>query len=522
MNAAVWVNGRFIGDGGRFAEPVARNSNRPLIFPVPADAVVSDRNTLAIRVAADRAGAGVLGPVHVGRRTPLQAAAATRRLFKVECLRAIAVCQVMVVLFVFALWRQRRHETVYMWAALASLAWTLTWPNILVVDIPVPAIVWYWLFFVAAGWFTMLAARFVIDFIGESSPRTDRWLLGYGVIGSAALAVLAVLDEAWFFRAAVWAWIPVAFAMPAYSSMRFLLALGRDLDNVEYQVCHSAGIAIVGCGLHDWLVVAGFLPALEGFYSPYPAPFAQLAIGMILVRRFAGALAASEALVESLEEKVRAKRTELQAGYERLRAIDRGRVLSDERQRIMRDVQDGLGSHLVSTLALAERADPDRRAIAATVRSALDDLRLMIDSLAPVEGEIVPVLAQLRARLQARLDAARVRVEWRVEEVESIPDLGPHRVLQVLRILHEAIAGILGRAGVAILTVRTGSAPGPAARAGVFVEVSGDGREGGDGRGAPDHAMERRAAAIGALLETEAGPAGVRHRLWLPIVSGPS
>ena len=519
MNAAAWVNGQLVGGGGRFADPVARNWNRPLFFTIPPNVVVAGRNTLDVRLKADRAGRGLLGPVYVAPRRLLLAAHADRRLFAVQFLRATAVCQVVVFLFVAALGLQRPNDTVYRWAALAGFAWSLTWPFVLVVDTRVPTAAWYWLFYVAAGWFTLLAARFVLAFLGESSARTNRWIVGYGLVGSATLAGLAAFDSSLFHAAAVWAWLPLAFLAPAYSTVRFLAALARDPADLEYQINYAAGISIFGCGLHDWMVMVGVLPALESFYSPYPAPLAQLAIGIMLVRRFAGALTFSEALVESLEETVREKRAELQLGYERLREMDRSRVVSDERQRIMRDVQDGLGSHLVSTLALTERADVDHRVVAGVIRSALDDLRLMIDSLGPVEGDVLPVLGQLRARLQPRLDAAGIRIEWRVEDVTPIPDLGPHRVLQILRVLHEAVVDILQRPHARTMTVRTGEATAPGERPAVFVEVSGDGEPCSDGSGhAPSRArMGARAAEIGALLESEASPARIRHRLWLPL-----
>ncbi len=513
-NAAVWVNGQFVGDGGRFEEPLARNRNRPLLFAVPASLVVAGRNTLHLRLKADRVGTGVLGPVHVGPKQALRPVYARRHLFAVELLRAIAVGQVVVTLFIAVLWLQRREETPYMWAALGGCAWILTWPFILVVETPVATRAWYWLWYAAAGWFTLLASRFVLDLIGESSRRVNRWILGWGSTGSVALAGLAVVDSSWFHAFAIWVWIPLSFLAPTYSTFRFLKTLGRNPGDLELGGNYVVGISIFGCGMHDWMVLAGLLPALESFYSPYPAPLSQLAIGVILVRRFAGALGESEAQVESLEEKVRQKRAELQQGYERIRETDRSRVLSDERQRIMRDVQDGLGSHLVSTLALTERTDADRHAIANAVHTALDDLRLMIDSLGPVEGEILPVLGQLRVRLQPRLDAAGIRVEWRVEDVALVPDLGPHRVLQILRILNEAIGEILGHPGARTITVRTGDATAPEGRAAVFVEVGGD----GSGRVTPGERMRRRAREIGALLETESSPGKSRYRLWLPLV----
>ena len=37
MNAALWLNGHPLGDGGRMDEPLARNWNRPLLFVLPRE-----------------------------------------------------------------------------------------------------------------------------------------------------------------------------------------------------------------------------------------------------------------------------------------------------------------------------------------------------------------------------------------------------------------------------------------------------------------------------------------------------
>jgi signal transduction histidine kinase len=185
----------------------------------------------------------------------------------------------------------------------------------------------------------------------------------------------------------------------------------------------------------------------------------------------------------------------------------------------MREMHDGLGSHLVSTLALLDADAPDRGAVAAAVRTALDDLRLMIDALVPLDGDLLGALALLRARLQPRLEAAGVRVHWRVGDVPAVPDLDATKVLEVLRILQEAVTNVLKHAGARTLILRATTENG-AAR-GVAVEVADDGR-GFDptathGRGL--HHMRQRARAIGGVLEIDGGAAGTCVRLRLPLAS---
>jgi signal transduction histidine kinase len=207
---------------------------------------------------------------------------------------------------------------------------------------------------------------------------------------------------------------------------------------------------------------------------PYSSAVALAGMGWVLLRRFVGALRESQALVATLEGRVREKRAALDESYARIREAERARVLAEERERIMREMHDGLGSQLVSTLAMIEGNGTHHEAIGPAVRAALDDLRLMVDSLEPVEGDLVAALAMLRARLQPRLEAAGLEIEWRVGELPALPDLGPEKILQVLRILQEVFTNVVRHARARRITVRTGEETAP--EQAVFVEVADDGR----------------------------------------------
>src|SRR5262249_37575065 len=138
-------------------------------------------------------------------------------------------------------------------------------------------------------------------------------------------------------------------------------------------------------------------------------------------------------LAVDLDRRIAVMRVDLERSEARRRDLERTRLLADERERIMREMHDGLGSHLVSTLALVERGDASSTVVADAVRGTLDDLRLMVESLEPTDGDLLPALAQLRSRLQPRIEAAGVRVEWRAGDVPAIDGMGPRTVLQVLR-----------------------------------------------------------------------------------------
>jgi signal transduction histidine kinase len=110
---------------------------------------------------------------------------------------------------------------------------------------------------------------------------------------------------------------------------------------------------------------------------------------------------------------VAARERELAANFERLRALELGRAHAEERERIMRELHDGVGSQPLSSLAAVERGAADSGAVARMLRECLDDMRLAIDTLAPGSADLGGALGNLRWRLSPRLEAAGIASRWR-------------------------------------------------------------------------------------------------------------
>ena len=114
------------------------------------------------------------------------------------------------------------------------------------------------------------------------------------------------------------------------------------------------------------------------------------------------------ALNADLSQLVTDRESQLQSAFDALREQRHQQAVASERQRIMRKIHDGVGSQLVGLLNMVVRPGADSALLQQHVQQALDEMRMAVDSLQPVHGDLVTVLATLRYRLQPRLDAAGI------------------------------------------------------------------------------------------------------------------
>jgi signal transduction histidine kinase len=518
LNAAVLVNGEQVGDGGRMDEPIARNWNRPLLFTVPPGLLHAGSNTVHIRVKMIDMAPGYLGPFEVGPERVLRPSYERRYLRQVTLAQMATLATLVTALLLGIIYFRRDPDGNYRWFAAGVFCWAINSMDSFLRDVPVPTPLWQW---VAGACGVGFVPCFIIAFhraLGLERRWTERLI---AAVMLAGFAIMLMMPRLYFFSVLV-VYFGVTIVLGGYLVSLIILASRRtDVPGrqARAQLLLLPGILGLGFGVHDvwWLIVEQTFPPV--LLSPYIAPMAMIASGWIIIGHLAAGLTESETLNRELEQRVQEKHGELERNYERLGELERARAVAHERERIMRDMHDGMGGQLVSTLAMVEggRFTPDR--VAEALRDALDDLRLVIDSLDPVDDDLLSVLGVVRARFEPRLERHGIHFDWQVADLPAVAGLGPERVLQALRIVQEAVTNVVKHARAHTITVRTGAEADSGGTAGVFVEVRDDGR-GMDGVRAAGRGlanMTRRAQTLGGRVAFASGAWGTSVRLWLPI-----
>ena len=218
-----------------------------------------------------------------------------------------------------------------------------------------------------------------------------------------------------------------------------------------------------------------------------------------------------------LGARLRERDAELTASHLQLREIEHRQTLSEERRRLMQDMHDGLGSSLTTALRVVEHGRLDDAEVAQVLKGCIDDLKLAIDSMEPVQADLLLLLATLRFRLGPRLESTGITLRWEVNDIPMLDWLEPGISLHILRILQEAFTNIIKHANATEIRVTTGVDGNE-----VLVMIADNGR-GFSTQQAPGHIGKglsnqvRRAQSIGGRITWESGDAGTCVTLRLPV-----
>lgn len=341
----------------------------------------------------------------------------------------------------------------------------------------------------ALAW-TAFVAACVVLLTTQPAPRGYDWA---SLLWAAYLTLAGLL----FVARLVWHFITVDEARRLEAAVLSIVAVCIILDAV---------------GAHFGLDSGGYL--LES------APVLLLGLGLAFVQRNLTLFQSSVSLNRLLADRLAEREDELRAVHERERERVREQAGHEERRRIMRDMHDGPGGELVSLLLASRRGAASQAEVAEGLQSVIDEIRLMVDSMDSVGESLTSALAVFRQRMQPRIEAAGFAFVWRTPADVALPDYAPRTVLQVFRILQEAVTNALKHSGGARIEIGVDEAD--QARPGLFIRDDGRGPGaalGGDaatgaGRGMAN--MRRRAEAIGGELTVSvlaSGGAEVRLRL---------
>lgn len=490
----------------------ARIWSKPVFAYIPESALNPEGlNRITIRITSDVRMFGTLGRLFAGPESELRSAWYWRYTLRNNLTAINTLGLLFLGLFVLIIAINRRSEHIYLMFSLACLTWSLhNFPHLYDPPKFLPNKIWDITSYLTLGWMVILLVLYDHRHINFSHARLEKFMLYFGVLAAIPLFILPL---EWMHLYGIFFWYLGIVTFGGYA-MIFLILKYAETGNRETLLVIIGGIAIFGLGFHDYLVNTDIIPRRQGFLIQYSGIPAMMIFSWFILHRFLNALKGYEKLTQELEKRVREKELELQENYKQLHSLEKQRILSDERERIMQDMHDGVGGQLVTTLIKLEKNIPSEE-VADDIRDCLTDLRLVIDSLDPSADSLPVMLAMVRNRLSNKLQSAGINLVWRASATSTPADFGPGKSLHVMRIVQEAITNAIKHSGSRNITFTSSEMSNEF----VSIAVSDEGGwktaiETG-GKGVIN--MKKRAAILGADLDITRSETGTVVSLRIPL-----
>jgi signal transduction histidine kinase len=506
----IYLNGLMIGKISEADLQTQRRWFRPYMFVVPPFALRAAGNEILVHFAI-REPLTSFGEVLFGPEQQIRSMHDRLMFWENSVTEVASILCLIVGSLTLLIWARRRQEALYGMFSVSALFWGI---RTIVFRMPEVAmdhwVAWRFLYYFTTAGFIVCISLFMLRFSQSVKPRLERFLFVYWLGGCALFLVLGMPA-----RRAMDAWWTLGFLpFTIYAVLVLFLFARRSRNASAIAMLAAVGLALM-LALHDFAVQHGLFGLDEFYLLHLGIPAFLLVMALVLLERFLQTLALADSMQHHLAARLVERECELLESHERLRKLERLDATAEERQRIMQNLHDGVGSQLITSLMLVKGGGANQADMVRLLQECIDEMRMALDSLSADSDDLLPVLGGFRSRITRRLGTLGLQFAWVNENLPETVPVSPQASLQVLRILQEALANILKHAQAERATVTVGTEAGA-----LTIAVSDDGVGVGTSTASSGHGLENmrhRARSLGGSLHIAADADGTTVRLSVPL-----
>ncbi|WP_292043653.1 MULTISPECIES: sensor histidine kinase [unclassified Brevundimonas] len=315
---------------------------------------------------------------------------------------------------------------------------------------------------------------------------------------------------------ALWGWFGFAAGVAVVVRLLWHFAVAEEVRVLEASILSVCAVCLALDG------IGGKFGLLSGAYLIESAPLLLLAMLIAFIQRNFHLFQSALSLNSLLESNLKKREAELEEAHQRERQLTELQARNEERRRLMQDMHDGVGGQLVGLLLEVRRGAADNERMAEGLQAAMDEIRLMIDSVDAPGTSLETMLCVFENRVRPRVEGAGFGFDWDVH-MNTPADLSPNEVLQIFRVMQEAVTNAMKHSGGDRISVTVKDLDGTLD---LSIRDNGHGLtendaprqvgQGGHGLGN----MSMRAQSIGGELAWEDARPGTCVRLRVPLRSG--
>ena len=487
--------------------------NTPLRVQVPTGA---QEMTLSLPVRSDTGYA--LGSVYVGLADDIDQAWREREWWMTGVSRVATTLTALLAVMALPLALHHRKTPMYTLLCGSAVVWAISNLQFLHDDTGnLGQSTWFGLVMdVSINWHIALTLLFCFEFLPQRLAWFKSTLMAYAVISTAGATLahalgyydLAVMHDVNF----------VFFCVAMVIYIRYWLAAPTR----ETTVLLLPQIFLLGMGLHWMLFISEMAQPDHVHTFPLAVLGSVAAFLYAISRRWAAAIHAAQVHQNEMQQQLQTQKVQLQEQHEHIAALKLAQQLQAQRQALLQDLHDGLGSNLTSALVQARSGPLAPEDAVLLLQELAQELRQFSASSSPTGTNVGHLLAELRQRIDKRLARSGIELLWDVSPVlPTLEQLPANAGVHLRAILNEAIANALKHAqasevrvhasvvnGTLVVTISDNGTDHPTATAG---RVSG---------GLGLRGMHARALGMGWKLQAgprEAPDLGFAVKLQVPI-----
>ena len=444
------LNGVAIGQMGTPGNRHEDFSKQPHFFPIPAG-VLRASNVLDIDIEVQGGRNGGLSPILFGPVDEVRAAYMSRHRWQITGALVIAVTSAILGGLALILWCGQR-ERLYLYYAASELLWVVYVTDTLLVHSPLPWPWWGVVYFSAYAMSAVLMFKFALQVMDlhrgalKSASDWNLWL-SPPVVLIGLLGGMPWVEQVW----------KIVTDLVSLCIIVTVVRHGIRSKALEQRVLAIGMLVVVFAGIRDDLVLV-VLPYSKLFsahadhfgiiaWARYAWCVFALSLAWVIAERMRKSGQQIAGMNLTLARRLAEREAKLNAIFAQQAQSERQQAMLEERQRIMRDMHDGLGSQLLGIIHLAQDRAVPREVVTQQLRETLDQLKLTVDAMQDTEGDIASLLGALRYRLGPRLAAAGVHLAWSVDALPYVPGWTLQQSRDLQMILFESFSNLIAHSG---------------------------------------------------------------------------
>lgn len=452
-----YINGHWFF-GIPASTPSIRNTwYLPISAPIPADLLLTNQpNRIDIHFHSYQRGF-VIPTLSVGPLDIVQEVYGKYMFISNTLAQASNIFCWIVGFFMLSLWFITRSGNLFAYSGGATILWATLFTLALTPELNLVYWQhWRFLLYISTGGLVLLMSLFLIEYAEVRLPIYVRALMGGCTLGIPMLFLI------WGSQVEYWLdiyWTGLVILLYVISIAILLFCRCRHMDAITWVLLGYSIVATL-CAYHDYGVQAG--PLIENhatllaygvpslllepiFLTHFTLPALLIIVGAILLRVHANNVIAIESANETLEVELIKREQELELVHAEQRSVIAHNAIAVERNRILQDIHDGLGSRLVNLLLQARTGQIAINNLPIDLQACLEDLRLIVSGQFLGDVSFKDALEDFCQRAARNLRGVGVVLSYEVAHFEP-EDLSPQTTIHLLRIIQEMIANTIKHA----------------------------------------------------------------------------